>query len=131
MSYDRLKPFRKIYSYGQLNQTERDLRKKGIIVRRMMSRLTEYGREVAEFKVLDFFIPYLREFYEQKPTPEPDKTIKTKNIVDERDALIVDMLLLLSYIAKNEVRMTSAWEFPKRDMDRIKDSMTFNDKTDR
>ncbi|MDH4213583.1 MAG: helicase-associated domain-containing protein [Candidatus Thorarchaeota archaeon] len=124
MSYDRLKPFRKIYSYGQLNQTERDLRKKGVIVRRMMSRLTEYGREVAEFKVLDFFIPHLREFYEKKPTPQPEKTIKAKHIVDERDALIVDLLLLLSYIAKNEVRMTSAWEFPKRDMDRIKESMT-------
>jgi hypothetical protein len=124
MSYDRLKPFRKIYSYGQLNQTERDLRKKSIIIRRMMSRLTEYGREVAEFKVLDFFIPYLKEFFEEKPTLHPEKTIKTKNIVDERDALIVDILLLLSYIAKNEVRMTSAWEFPKRDMDRIKEYMT-------
>jgi hypothetical protein len=124
MSYDRLKPFRKIYSYGQLNQTERDLRKKCIIVRRMMSRLTEYGREVAEFKVLDFFIPHLTEFFEEKPAPHPEKMIKTKHIVDERDALIVDMLLLLSYIAKNEVRMTSAWEFPKREMDRIKESMT-------
>jgi hypothetical protein len=124
MSYDRLKPFRKIYSYGQLNQTERDLRKKGIIVRRMMSRLTEYGREVAEFKILDFFIPHLKEFFEEKPTPEPLKTIKARNIIDERDALIVDMLLLISYIAKNEVRMTSSWEFPKRDVDRVKESMT-------
>jgi hypothetical protein len=124
MSYDRLKPFRKIYSYGQLNQTERDLRKKSIIVRRMMSRLTEYGREVAEFKVLDFFVPHLREFFEEKPTPHPEKTIKSRNIIDERDALIIDMLLLLSYIAKNEVRMTSAWEFPKREMDRIKEHMT-------
>jgi hypothetical protein len=124
MSYDRLKPFRKIYSYGQLNQTEKDLRKKGIIVRRMMSRLTEYGREVAEFKVLDFFIPHLKDFFEEKPTPGLLKSIKARNIVDERDALIVDMLLLISYIAKNEVRMTSAWEFPKRDMERVKESMT-------
>jgi len=124
MSYDRLKPFRKIYSYGQLNQTERDLRKKAVIVRRMMSRLTEYGREVAEFKVLDFFIPHLKEYFEDKPIPQPEKTIKAKNIVDERDALIVDMLLLIAYVAKNEVHMTSAWEFPKRDMDRVKESMT-------
>ncbi len=67
MSYDRLKPYRKIYSYGQLNQTERDLRKKGLIIRRMMSRLTDFGREVAEFKVLDFFMPLLRTHFLKKP----------------------------------------------------------------
>ncbi len=124
MSYDRLKPFRKIYSYGQLNQTERDLRKKGIIIRRMMSRLTEFGREVAEFKVLDFFIPHLRELFAAKPEPQPEKPKKVKNIVDERDSLLIDMLLLVSYIAKNEVHMTSSWEFPRREIDRIKKSMS-------
>ncbi len=124
MSYDRLKPFRKIYSYGQLNQTERDLRKKGIIIRRMMSRLTEFGREVAEFKVLDFFIPHLRELFAAKPELQPEKPKKIKNIVDERDSLLIDMLLLVSYIAKNEVHMTSSWEFPRREIDRIKKSMS-------
>jgi hypothetical protein len=124
MSYDRLKPFRKIYSYGQLNQTERDLRKKGIIIRRMMSRLTEFGREVAEFKILDFFIPHLRDLFETKPEPEPEKPKKVKNIVDERDSLIVDMLLLASYIAKKEVHLTSSWEFPRREIDHIKEPMS-------
>jgi hypothetical protein len=124
MSYDRLKPFRKIYSYGQLNQTERDLRKKGIIIRRMMSRLTEFGREVAEFKVLDFFIPHLRELFAAKPEPQPEKPKKVKNVVDERDSLLIDMLMLVSYIAKNEVHMTSSWEFPRREIDRIKKSMS-------
>ena len=124
MSYDRLKPFRKIYSYGQLNQTERDLRKSGIIIRRMMSRLTEYGREVAEFKVLDFFIPHLREFFERPPEPQPEKPKKAKKYVDERDTLLIDMLLLVSYIAKHEVKMTSSWEFPKREIDHIKEAMS-------
>ncbi|MFW9810304.1 MAG: helicase-associated domain-containing protein [Candidatus Thorarchaeota archaeon] len=124
MSYDRLKPFRKIYSYGQLNQTERDLRKKGIIIRRMMSRLTEFGREVAEFKVLDFFIPYLRELFSAKPEPQPEKPKKVKNIVDERDSLLIDMLLLISYLAKKEVHMTSSWEFPRRESDNIMESMS-------
>ncbi|MGY5873140.1 MAG: helicase-associated domain-containing protein [Candidatus Thorarchaeota archaeon] len=124
MSYDRLKPFRKIYSYGQLNQTERDLRKLGLIIRRMMSRLTEYGREVAEFKVLDFFIPHLREFFEAQPEHHTEKPKKAKKFVDERDTLLIDMLLLVSYIAKHEVRMTSAWEFPKREIDHIKDAMS-------
>jgi hypothetical protein len=124
MSYDRLKPFRKIYSYGQLNQTERDLRKKGLIIRRMMSRLTEFGREVAEFKVLDYFIPHLRELYSSKPKPQPEKPKKVKNIVDERDSLLIDMLLLVSYIAKNEVHMTSSWEFPRREIEHIKRSMS-------
>ena len=124
MSYDRLKPFRKIYSYGQLNQTERDLRKKGLIIRRMMSRLTEFGREVAEFKVLDFFIPHLRDLFERRPEPQPEKPKKVKNIVDERDSLIIDMLLLASYLAKNEVHLTSAWEFPKREIDHIKEPMS-------
>ncbi|MHA1964702.1 MAG: helicase-associated domain-containing protein [Candidatus Thorarchaeota archaeon] len=124
MSYDRLKPFRKIYSYGQLNQTERDLRKKGIIIRQMMSRLTEFGREVAEFKVLEFFIPHLRELFEAKPEPQPEKPKKVKNIVDERDTLIIDMLLLASYLAKQEVHLTSAWEFPKREIDHIKEPMS-------
>ena len=124
MSYDRLKPFRKIYSYGQLNQTERDLRKLGLIIRRMMSRLTEYGREVAEFKVLDFFIPHLREFFESLPEPEIERPKKAKKFVDERDTLLIDMLLLVSYIAKHEVKMTSSWEFPKREIDHIKEAMS-------
>ena len=124
MSYDRLKPFRKIYSYGQLNQTERDLRKKGIIIRRMMSRLTEFGREVAEFKILDFFIPHLRDFFEAKPEPQPEKPKKAKNIVNERDSLLLDMLLLVSYLAKREVHLTSAWEFPRREIDSIKEPMS-------
>jgi len=124
MSYDRLKPFRKIYSYGQLNQTERDLRKKGIIIRQMMSRLTEFGREVAEFKVLEFFIPHLRNLFEAKPQPQPEKPKKVKDIVDERDTLIIDMLLLAAYLAKREVHLTSAWEFPRRDIDHIKEAMS-------
>ncbi|MFW9955441.1 MAG: helicase-associated domain-containing protein [Candidatus Thorarchaeota archaeon] len=124
MSYDRLKPFRKIYSYGQLNQTERDLRKKGIIVRRMMSRLTEFGREVAEFKVLDFFIPHLKRFFSQKSEIVGEKPKKTKSIINERDTLLLDMLLLSSYLAKHEVKMTSSWEFPKRESDNIKDAMS-------
>ncbi len=124
MSYDRLKPFRKIYSYGQLNQTERDLRKKGIIIRRMMSRLTEFGREVAEFKILDFFMPHLRDLFEAKPEPKPEKPMKAKNIVNERDTLILDMLLLVSYLAKHEVHLTSAWEFPRREIDNIKEPMS-------
>ena len=124
MSYDRLKPFRKIYSYGQLNQTERDLRKLGLIIRRMMSRLTEYGREVAEFKVLDFFIPHLREFFETLPDPQTAKPKKAKKFVDERDTLLIDMLLLVSYIARHEVKMTSSWEFPKREIDHMKEAMS-------
>ncbi|TFG33189.1 hypothetical protein EU527_08555 [Candidatus Thorarchaeota archaeon] len=124
MSYDRLKPFRKIYSYGQLNQTERDLRKKGIIIRRMMSRLTEFGREVAEFKVLDFFIPHLKEYFERAPTYDTEKPKKARNIVDERDTLLIDMLILIAYIAKHDVRMTSSWEFPKREIDHIMEAMS-------
>jgi hypothetical protein len=124
MSYDRLKPFRKIYSYGQLNQTERDLRKTGIIIRRMMSRLTEYGREVAEFKVLEFFIPHLREFFEALPEPQTEKPKKAKKYVDERDTLLIDMLLLVAYIAKHEVKMTASWEFPRREIDHIKEAMS-------
>ncbi len=124
MSYDRLKPFRKIYSYGQLNQTERDLRKKGIIIRRMMSRLTEFGREVAEFKVLDFFIPHLRDLFEAKPEPNPEEPKRAKNIENDRDSLLMDMLLLVSYLAKREVHLTSAWEFPRREIDSIKASMS-------
>ncbi|MFX1606911.1 MAG: hypothetical protein ACFFDD_13535, partial [Promethearchaeota archaeon] len=124
MSYDRLKPFRKIYSYGQLNQTERDLRKKGIIIRRMMSRLTEFGREVAEFKILNFFMPHLRNLFEAKPEPQPEKPKKVKNIVNERDTLLIDMLLLVSYLAKREVHLTSSWEFPRREIDHIKEPMS-------
>jgi len=124
MSYDRLKPFRKIYSYGQLNQTERDLRKKGIIIRRMMSRLTEYGREVAEFKVLEFFLPHLKKYFSNKPEPILEKPKKAKNIVNDRDTLLIDILLLTSYLAKNEVKMTSSWEFPKREIEHIKTAMS-------
>ncbi len=124
MSYDRLKPYRKIYSYGQLNQTERDLRKRGIIIRRTMSRLTETGREVAEFKILDFFLPHLEEYFARKPEIDPEKPSKVKTIVNERDAMLVDMLLLVSYLAKNDVKMTSSWEFPKRDIDAIVEAMS-------
>ena len=124
MSYDRLKPFRKIYSYGQLNQTEKDLRRKGIIIRRMMSRVTEFGREVAEFKILDYFIPHLEEYFSKRPEPQPEKPKKTKSIENERDALLVDMLLLAAYVSKHEVRMTSAWEFSRRDIDQMKSAMS-------
>ncbi|MHA2601323.1 MAG: helicase-associated domain-containing protein [Candidatus Thorarchaeota archaeon SMTZ1-83] len=124
MSNDKLKPFRKIYSYGQLNQTERDLRKKGVIIRRMMSRLTDFGREVAEFKVLDFFMPFLTELFSSKPEPSRELPKKAKSIFDERDTLLIDMLLLVSYVAKNEVRMTSSWEFPKREMEHIVAAMS-------
>jgi len=124
MSYDRLKPYRKIYSYGQLNQTERDLRKKGIIVRRVMSRLTEYGREVAEFKVLDFLVSHLVRFFSEKPVPVTEKPKSIRTFVDYRDTLLVDMLLLLSHLAKEDVKMTSSWEFPTRDADRVKQAMS-------
>lgn len=124
LSHDRLKPFRKIYSYGQLNQTERDLRKKAVIIRRMMSRLTEFGREVAEFKVLDFFIPHLVELFSNKPAPSLELPERAKTIVDERDTLLIDILLLASYVAKHEVRMTSSWEFPKREMDHVMAAMS-------
>jgi len=124
LSYDRLKPYRKIYSYGQLNQTERDLRKKGIIIRKMMSRLTDYGREVAEFKVLDFFQIHLKEYFSRKPTPVPEKPKHIRSLVDERDTLLIDALILVSYLAKNEVRLTGSWEFPKREIDHIKNAMS-------
>jgi hypothetical protein len=124
LSYDRLKPYRKIYSYGQLNQTERDLRKKGIIIRKMMARLTDYGREVAEFKVLDFFQIHLKEYFSRKPTPSPAKPKNIRSLVDERDTLLIDALIIASYLAKNEVRLTGSWEFPKREIDNIKNAMS-------
>lgn len=124
MSYDRLKPFRKIYSYGQLNQTEKNLRRKAIIIRRMMSRVTEFGREVAEFKVLDYFMPHLQDFFSRKPEPQPEKPKKAKTVENERDALLIDMLLLIAYISKHDVRMTSSWEFPRREIDYIKAAMS-------
>ncbi len=124
MSYDRLKPYRKIYSYGQLNQTERDLRKKGVIVRRVVSRLTEYGREVAEFKILDFLVPHLVKFFSEKPTPVTEKPKSIRTTIDYRDTLLVDMLLLVSYLAKEDVKMTSSWEFPNRDIDRVVQAMS-------
>ncbi|NHJ13184.1 MAG: hypothetical protein EAX95_05870 [Candidatus Thorarchaeota archaeon] len=124
MSYDKLKPFRQIYSYGQLNQTERDLRKKGVIIRRLQSRVTEYGREVAEFKIVDYLIPFLVERFSDKPEPNPEVPKRAKSFVDERDTLLIDMLILVSYLAKNEVRLTSSWEFPKREIDHIKDAMS-------
>jgi hypothetical protein len=74
--------------------------------------------------VLDFFIPHLRDLFEQRPEPHPEKPKKVKNIVDERDTLIIDMLLLASYLAKHEVHLTSAWEFPKREIDHIKEPMS-------
>ncbi|MGM0686386.1 MAG: hypothetical protein ACQET3_05425 [Promethearchaeati archaeon] len=119
MSNDRLKPFRRIYSYGQLNQTERDLRKKGIIIRKILSRLTEYGREVAEFKIMDFFIPHLRALFSKKPEEKLDKPKDNLKFVNQRDTLLIDILQAVSYFAKNEVKLTSSWEFPKREMDRI------------
>jgi hypothetical protein len=97
MSYDRLKPFRKIYSYGQLNQTERDLRKKGIIIRRLLSRLTDFGREVAEFKILDYLLPFLSDLFSEKPESSRELPKKARNITDDRDTLLLDMLLLASY----------------------------------
>ncbi|MFW9846007.1 MAG: helicase-associated domain-containing protein [Candidatus Thorarchaeota archaeon] len=124
LSYDRLKPFRKIYSYGQLNQTERDLRKKGVIIRRMMSRVTDFGREVAEFKILDFLMPHLTKKFSKKPIPSNELPSKVRKITDDRDTLLVDMLLLLSYLKKHEVRMTSSWEFPKREADQIRAAMS-------
>jgi hypothetical protein len=124
MSYDKLKPFRKIYSYGQLNQTERDLRKKGIIIRRMMTRVTDFGREVAEFKIMDFFMPHLTNLFTAKPEPTLSKPKNLRKYVDHRDTLIVDILILLSYLAKNEVRMTTTWEFPKREADRVMEAMS-------
>jgi hypothetical protein len=124
LSYDRLKPYRKIYSYGQLNQTERDLRKKGIIIRRMMSRSTDFGREVAEFKILDFFMPHLKTHFIKKPKPDPAKPKRVRITVNDRDSLLLDMLILVSYLAKHEVKMTSSWEFPKRDIDHIKGAMS-------
>ncbi|UCH05299.1 MAG: helicase-associated domain-containing protein, partial [Candidatus Thorarchaeota archaeon] len=45
-------------------------------------------------------------------------------VVDDRDTLLIDMLLLVSYVAKNEVRMTNSWEFPKREMDHIVSAMS-------
>lgn len=124
MSYDRLKPFRKIYSYGQLNQTERDLRKKGIIIRRLLSRLTDFGREVAEFKILDYLTPFLSDMFSEKPEPSRELPKKARNITDDRDTLLLDMLLLASYLAKHDVRMTSSWEFPKREADQIRVAMS-------
>jgi hypothetical protein len=124
MSYDRLKPFRKIYSYGQLNQTERDLRKKGIIIRRLLSRLTDFGREVAEFKILDYLLPFLSDLFSEKPESSRELPKKARNITDDRDTLLLDMLLLASYLAKHEVRMTSSWEFPKREADQIRVAMS-------
>ncbi len=124
MSYEKLKPFRRQYSYGQLNQTERDLRKKGFIVRRIMTRVTNHGREVAEFKIIDFFLPHFVDYFSRKPEHHPEKPPKSRTIVNERDSFIVDMLILLSYIAKNEIIMTSSWEFPKRAMERIKETMS-------
>ncbi|MHA1637019.1 MAG: helicase-associated domain-containing protein [Candidatus Thorarchaeota archaeon] len=124
LSYDRLKPYRKIYSYGQLNQTERDLRKKGVIIRRMMSRSTDFGREVAEFKIIDFFMPHLKAHFTKKPKPNPAKPKRIRITVNERDSLLLDMLVLVSYIAKHEIKMTSSWEFPKRDIDHIKEAMS-------
>ncbi len=124
MSYDRLKPFRKIYSYGQLNQTERDLRKKGIIIRRLLSRLTDFGREVAEFKVLDYLMPFLSDVFSEKPEPSRELPKRARDITDDRDTLLLDMLLLASYLAKHEVRMTSSWEFPKREADQIRAAMS-------
>ncbi|MCF2136327.1 MAG: helicase-associated domain-containing protein [Candidatus Thorarchaeota archaeon] len=126
MSYDRLKPFRKIYSYGQLNQTERDLRKKGIIIRRIMSRLTDFGREVAEFKVIDFFIPHLKAFFSKKPEPNPSPLKRIRTYVNERDSLLVDILLLTAHLARNTVHMTSSWEFPKREEEQIKATLSKN-----
>ncbi len=124
MSYDKLKPFRKIYSYGQLNQTERDLRKKGLIIRRIMSRLTDFGREVAEFKIIDFFMPFLREYFARKPEKNPERPKRIRNFVNERDSLLVDMLILVSHLAKHTVRMTSSWEFPKREVEQIKNVLS-------
>jgi hypothetical protein len=34
------------------------------------------------------------------------------------------MLILLAYLAKNEVRMTTTWEFPKREADRAMEAMS-------
>ncbi|MEM4735912.1 MAG: helicase-associated domain-containing protein [Candidatus Thorarchaeota archaeon] len=124
MSDERLRPYRKIYSYGQLNQTERDLRRKGIVIRQMMSRQTEFGREVAEFKVVDFFLPFLIQYFSRKPKSRPELMERAKTFVNERDSLIVDLALFLAHITKNDVRMTSSWEFPRREIDHMMSVMS-------
>ncbi len=124
MSYDGLKPYRKKYSYGQLNQTERELRKKGIIVRRIVQRVTDLGREVAEFKIIDFFLPHLIQYFSRKPEHVSQPPKRIRNFVNERDSLLVDILVLVSHLATNPVKMTTTWEFPRREIERIKTALS-------
>jgi hypothetical protein len=62
--------------------------------------------------------------FSKKPEPSRELPKKARDITDDRDTLLLDMLLLASYLAKHEVRMTSSWEFPKREADQIRAAMS-------
>ncbi len=114
-----LRVFARKYSSGKLTATEKSLRNKGLIYRRIIPTRTEYVSSSVEYRIISKFVPYLTELLEKYPAEE-DVTEKIDNVDSQGNSMLVDILQFASYIDKNKIKLSMSFEYPKKHLDKIK-----------
>ncbi len=114
-----LRVFARKYSSGKLTATEKSLRNKGLIYRRIIPTRTEYVSSSVEYRVISKFIPYLKELLERYPAEE-DISDKIENTDTKGNTMLVDLVQFASYLDKNKIKLSMSFEYPKKHLDKIK-----------